>query len=272
VHAIVQRAYNLAWNRPSAEKATIDPSMDGVVEDSAICSPLDALAAWHSSLVLAKALASTLATKSASPKGTVVSELQHAVQSAPPNSQAQLRAFVAQAVVLDDNRDARIAAALDALPSMSNSSDVGLMNVVDSSPVATDVRKALTLAKCLSLITSPSADARRRAIFVVNNTYLPEITTTLLSFVAAHKVLTLFMNDADLQSETSAGLERIAKSLRMWVGHETGKRSGLSNKIRSRIVVSCLEASTALVGLMEKAELAADIDDGYVSASTKDDD
>ena len=36
-------------------------------------------------------------------------------------------------------------------------------------------------------------------------------------------------------------------------------------------VASCLEASTALVGLKEKEEVAADVDDGYVSASVKED-
>jgi hypothetical protein len=270
VPAIVQRAYNLAWNRPSAEKTVIDPSMDGVVEDFAICSPLDALAAWHSSFVLAKALTSTLATKNSPPVEGVISDLDLAFQSAPPNSQAQLRALVAQAVVLDDDRDARIIAAMDALPTSSSSATSGLMNPVDNAPVAADVRKALTLAKCLSLIASCSPDARRRAIYVVNNTYLPEITTTILSFVAAHKVLCQFMQDPQLRADTSAGLERIAKSLRMWVGHETGKRSGLSNKVRGRIVASCLEASTALVGLKEKDDVG-DVDDGYVSASVKED-
>lgn len=272
VPAIVQRAYNLAWNKPSAEKTIVDPSMDGVVEDSAMCSPLDALAAWYSSLILGKALATSLATKSSSSKENAALDLELALQSAPPNSQAQLRALVVHAVVLDDDRDVRIMAALDALPTTPGSNDSGLMNIVDNAPVATDVRKALTLAKCLSLIASQSAEARRRAIFVVNNTYLPEITTTLLSFTAAHKVLSLFMQDKDLQAETGAGLERIARSLRMWIGHETGKRSGLSNKVRGRIVASCLEASTALVGLKEREEAAADVDDGYASASVKEDD
>jgi hypothetical protein len=272
VPAIIQRAYNLAWNRPSAEKTTIDPSIDSVVEDFAICSPLDALAAWYSSFVLAKALTSTLATKSASPKDGVISDLDLALQSAPPNSQAQLRALVAQAVVRDDDRSTRIVVALDALPSSTSSNATGLMNPVDNAPVAADVRKALTLAKCLSLVGMNSATARRRAVDEVNNTILPEITTTLLSFVAAHKVLNSFMQDLQLQADTSSGLERIAKSLRMWVGHETGKRSGLSNKVRGRIVASCLEASTALVGLKEKDESTGDVDDGYVSASVKEDD
>jgi hypothetical protein len=271
VPAIVQRAYNLAWNRPSAEKTIIDPSMDGVVEDSAICSPLDALAAWYSSFVLAKALTSSLATKTSSQKEDVAANLDLALQSAPPNSQAQLRALVAHAVVLDDDRDKHIVAALDGMPSTHSSHSIGLMNPVDNAPVAADVRKALTFAKCLSLIASSSPDARRRAVLVVNNTYLPECTTTLLSFAAAHKIMTLFMQDPQLQADTSAGMERIAKSLRMWVGHETGKRSGLSNKVRGRIIASCLEASTTLVGLKEKEDVA-NVDDGYVSASVKEDD
>ncbi|KAH7068291.1 hypothetical protein BKA63DRAFT_111567 [Paraphoma chrysanthemicola] len=269
VPAIVQRAYNLAWNRPSAEKTVVDVSMDGVVEDFSMSSPLDALAAWYSSLILKKALAATLATKSSSLKDKVISDLDLALQTAPPNSQAQLRVLVAQAVVFDNDRDARIATALKALPSTSEANDASLMNLVDTTPVAADVRKALTFAKCLSLIASPSTQARRRATFVINNTYLPEVTTTLLSFVGAHKVVTLFMQDKDLQAETSAGLERIVKSLRMWVGHETGKRSGLTDKVRSRVVKTCLDTSKALVGLKQKEK--DDVDDGYVSSSVKDD-
>jgi hypothetical protein len=269
--AIVQRAYNLAWNRRSAEKTVVDPSIDGVVEDIAICSPLDALAAWYSSSVLRQGLASTLATKHDSPKDSVILDLDLALRAAPPNSQAQLRALVAQAVVLDDDRNARIATALDALPSTSSTKEMTLMNLVDNAPLAVDVCKALTLAKCLLLVSSSSPDTRRRATFVINNMHMPENTTTLLSFVAAHKVLTLFMQNKQLQADASAGLERIASSLRMWVGHETGRRSGLSNKIRGRVVVSCLEASRVLVGLEEKEDIVGDVDDGYVSASVKDD-
>ncbi|KAI4639642.1 hypothetical protein J4E93_008996 [Alternaria ventricosa] len=272
VPAVVQRAYNLAWNRPSAEQTTVDTSMDAVVEDFAICSPLDALAAWYSSLVLNKGLAATLGAKNSSSKDNVVSDLALALRAAPPNSQAQLRALVAQAVVLDEDRNTRIAAALEALPSSPKPADAGFINVVGNGFVAVDVRKGLTLAKCLSLAASSNPEARRRAIFVINNTYLPECTTTLLSFVAAHKVLTQFMADDTLKKETSCGLERTASSLRMWIGHETGRRSGLTNKVRSRIISSCLDASKMLVGLAEsKKKDDADVDDGYASASVKDD-
>jgi hypothetical protein len=57
----------------------------------------------------------------------------------------------------------------------------------------------------------------------------------------------------------------------MWVGREAGRKSGLSNKVRSRIVSACLDASKSLVGLGEKKKEEGDVDDGYVSASVKDD-
>jgi hypothetical protein len=53
---VVQRAYNLAWNRPTSESGNDndndqDPGTDIVVGDNAIGSPLDALAAWASSTI-----------------------------------------------------------------------------------------------------------------------------------------------------------------------------------------------------------------------------
>ncbi|OSS51452.1 hypothetical protein B5807_03297 [Epicoccum nigrum] len=261
VPSIVQRAYNLAWNRPNAENTTNDLSMDSVVEDFAISSPLDALAAWYSSLVLNRGLAAYLAKKTS--ESTF--DLGLAFQTAPANSQAQMRALVADAVVSDEDRDARIAKALEALPKppSSKASEAGL-NIVGDGTVAVDVRKALTLAKCVSLMRSSNRSAHKRAIFVVNNTFLPETTTTLLSFVAGYKVLTHFMEDSSLQAQTSLGLERITSALRVWAGRETGRRSGLSNKARTRITEYCLKTSKTLVGL-------AEVDDGYVSASVKDD-
>lgn len=270
VPTIVQRAYNLAWNRPSAEKTIIDPSMDGVVEDFAISSPLDALAAWYSSLTLKRGLQGTLAAKSGSSKDSVLSDLELALQAAPPNSQAHFRALVAQAVIKDDDRDKCIDIAMKALPTSASSTTTGLMNAVDVAPVATDMRKALTYAKCLSLITFDSSEARQRAVDLINKSYLPGDTITLLSFVAAHKVLTQFLQDKQLQADTSAGLERIASSLRRWINQETDKRAGLSDKVKSQLVTTYSKAMHTLVGLSPKDEVA-DVDDGYVSSSVKDD-
>lgn len=270
VPSIIQRAYNLAWNHPIAEHTSADPAMDGVVEDFAISSPLDALAAWYSSYRLKRGLIGYLASKPDKVKETVKADLNLANQTAPPTSQAQLRALVAQAVLLDDDNSARIAAATGALPSppaTSQSKGATIMNLVGSMPIATDVRKALTLAKCHMLIHSSNASARQQAVFVVNNTRLPEITTSLLSFVAAYRVLAHFVKDPIVRAQSSHGLERMASSLRIWVGHETAKQSGLSNKIRGRIVSRCLDTSKMLVGLADRD----DVDPGYFSSSMKGD-
>ncbi|KAF2798178.1 hypothetical protein K505DRAFT_322050 [Melanomma pulvis-pyrius CBS 109.77] len=276
VPTIIQRAYNLAWNRPSAENTTLDESMDGVVEDFAICSPLDALAAWYSSYVLRRGLANYLGSKSGALRESVICDLKLATNTSPPTSQARVRALVAQAVVLDTDRSEHIATAFDALPSLpstssrsntSNSRRAKLINLVGDAPVAADVWKALTLAKCHALTESSNIEARRRAANVVNQTFLPEATMTLLSFVAGYKVLGHFIHDPSLKAQSSQGLERLASSLRMWVGHETGRRSGLSNNARGRIIGRCLDASKTLVGLAEPEE----IDDGYVSSSVKGD-
>ena len=267
IPSVVQRAYNLAWNRPSAEKTIVDASMDGVVEDFAISSPLDALAAWHSSFVLNQGLVSYLTSKSTTPKDGVIASLDLALRTAPPNSQAHLRAIVAHAVVLETDRDTYIAMALAALPSSpSTTQEPALIHSFSSPTLALDVRKALTLAKCLSLVSSSSVAACTRGTVVVNATHLPEPAMTLLSFVAAYKVLTRFMSNDALQAQAPQGLERIAGGLRVWVGRETGKRSGLGSKARARIVEECLGASKVLVG-MRKGDKGGDVDDGYVSAS-----
>ena len=266
---IIQRAYNLAWNRPVAEQTIADPCMDGVFGDFAISSPLDALAAWYSSHLLNQCLADSLKTGKASESTKY--NLNLAIRTAPPTSQAQLRALTAKAVLLEDDRAAHIATAFEALPSppaAASSTGTTLMNLVSGAPAAVDIRKALTLAKCLTLVDSSNPEAHRHAIYAVNNTFLPESTMTLLSFVAGYKVLEKFLQDRKLQAETNHGLERLAGTLRVWMGHDAGRRSGVDNKVRGRIVNRCLDASKMLVGLADRE----DFDPGYFSSSVKDDD
>ncbi|KAF2867645.1 hypothetical protein BDV95DRAFT_581444 [Massariosphaeria phaeospora] len=270
VPSIVQRAYNLAWNRPSAESTTADEIMDRVVGDMAICSPLDALAAWYSSYVLKKSLADSLATKSGLPKDNVDADLELAARTAPPTSQAHARALVAKAILFDNNRAANIIMAFEALPTpafASPSRDFSIMNLLGDTEPAADIWTTLKLAKCLSLVDSTNFEARQRAVTAVNNLLLVERHMTLLSFVAGYKILSQFIQSPTLRTEASHGLERLASTLRIWVGHESGRRIGLSSKARGRIINHCLDASKTLVGLAEPDE----IDDGYVSSSVNGD-
>jgi len=145
------------------------------------------------------------------------------------------------------------------------------MNIVGDAPTTADVKKALTLAKCLFLVeeqnTTKNVESRPRATFVVNNSYFPEASITLLSLVAALKVLNVFLQDDNLLSESKHGLERMVHSMRVWVGLETGRRSGLHSKTQCKIIERCLDASKMLVGMSGKDE---EIDAGYVSQSDTD--
>jgi hypothetical protein len=274
VPVIVQRAYNLAWNRPSPENTTMDESMDGVVEDFTICSPLDALAAWWSCYMLKKVLVGCLTSRTCTLTDSVEHDLGLAVHTAPPTSQAYLRALVAQAVVSDEKQKTYINQAAQAWPLSSprlrddnTSSSAPLINIVGNPPMAPDIQKAFTLAKCHIALESSSGQDRRQGVAVVNGHSFSEATTTLLGFVAGYRVLMRFMQDIALHADGGQGLEQLARSLRMWIGHESGKRTGLSNRIRARIIRKCLDASKTLVGLAESEEF----DDGYVSSSIKGD-
>lgn len=278
VDKIVQRAYNLAWNKPSAQNTDPDEAMDSVVEDFAISSPLDALAAWFSSFVLNRALVQYLESNNATPSKPVTADLDLAIRTAPSNSFSHVRALVARAILISKDRNASIIAAFDALPSQPHipalkdrlSPRAMLMNVADEDPMSTDVRKSLTLVKCLALakeyMVSGSNEARMRSTFVVNNTFLPEVRLTLLSFVAAYKVLVAFSDDAALLSESRQGLERVAGSVRVWIGREAGRRSGLSTKTKGRIVQTCVTVSKTLVGMHETVT-SDEGDAGYASQS-----
>ncbi len=116
---IIQRAYNLACDRPTRENTHgIDVGMDIVVEDFAIRSPLDALAAWLSSSALHTALLTALQTQNGTPDADrcLSPHLDLALHIAPPTSSAQTRVLAARAIFLPHERAANIAAVLAALP------------------------------------------------------------------------------------------------------------------------------------------------------------
>ncbi|CAJ2661547.1 unnamed protein product [Trifolium pratense] len=62
--SVAQRAYNLAWNLPTTRNSFLgNYFMDEVVDDFAIRSPLDAVAAWFSCLILQRAISRSLQIK-----------------------------------------------------------------------------------------------------------------------------------------------------------------------------------------------------------------
>ena len=212
VDSVVQRSYNLAWNRPSAENTEGEESMDNVAEDFGIASPLDALAAWWSTLVVNRVLVHSLDTPDEETRQILANDLQLAIRTAPPNSFAQIRALAVQAVLEPKNREANISLAVDALPRQSSSCNMSsrssspcpLINIMNENPVPPDVCIALTLAKCLALSENLEYESQLRATSAVNNLQLHQ-PLTLLSFTASLLVLERFTADKSLLGDARAG-------------------------------------------------------------------
>lgn len=203
---IVQRAYNLAWDRPTREDATgEDVGIDIVVEDYAIRSPLDALAAWTSSVALQRALLAW------DEDGRILSpshemNLELALQVAPPASSAYARALAARAVFFETDRESHVAGLLqDLLPTKwANGCDVDSSTsesvFVDSSipeRVRDDIESAVHCAATLALLKQPTrkTDTVNKAVDLLESIYLNSSDKSLLGFAAAHQLLLVLVKE-----------------------------------------------------------------------------
>lgn len=254
---MIQRAWNLAWNKPSANGTIANAARDSVVEDHAIRSPLDAVAAWYTNTTIDDTLADALSDN----VSTIDTEyyLRLALRVAPPASSTHVRALAAKAVLSKTNRNANIVTALEALPVLSPASG---MNLVNHAPASPDICTALTLAKMISLC-SPSSprSARMRAFDALTGLHLAPADFTLLTAIGAYRLLRIMSSRKDVPSQTEHDLEDLAGNLRVWVGTSSSKGSGLGVEGRGKVVRLCLSVAKQLGGWGEK-------DSGYVSNSS----
>ncbi|WPG98997.1 Hypothetical protein R9X50_00179900 [Acrodontium crateriforme] len=254
---MIQRAWNLAWNKPSAHGTTANSARDSVVEDHGIRSPLDAVAAWYANMIVDDALVDTLGNHPSTWDADYYVAL--AVSIAPPASSTQVRALATKAVLSNMNREANIVAALEALP--VSSSGTGAMNFVSHAPASPDVRTALTLAKLVSLLTPNASDStHRRAQDMLANLHLAPASFTLLSAVAAYRLLRTFRANRQKPACASRGLENMAASLRVWTGTSAGRTAGLDGESCGKVVDLCLSVARKVGGWDEA-------DSGYGSTT-----
>jgi hypothetical protein len=260
---MIQRAWNLAWNKPSAFRTRANIARDAVIEDHAIRSPLDAVAAWFANMTIDETLADSLG-KHASTLDTEY-YIGLAVSVAPPASGSFARALAAKAVLSGTNRDANILAALESLPAVAPSS--GEMNVVSHLPASPDIRPALTLAKLLAL-SSPNAPpaAHERALRTVEGLHLPPASFTLLTAVAAFRLLKALTSNShhllhQTRVEAKYGLEDLAANLRIWVGTSAGRSAGMGKEGCTEMIEMCLGVAKKVGGWDESRER----DSGYGS-------
>jgi hypothetical protein len=251
--------------------------MDSVVEDVHIASPLDALAAWWSTFVVNRVLAHSIDIQDQEVHDNLALDLDLALSTAPPPSSARIRALVARAVLISKNRSENIALALEALPepppSDGQSSPTSIssgINFINEAPLPTDIPIALTLAKCLALADSSDFQNHLLAASFVNR-FCPLTSTnySLLSFAAGLLVLERFANETSLLNDAHIGLEHLANSLRLWIGHKARRRTDLLTSVRARTVQRCLSAGKAIMGVIDSDDEEGDA--GYVSQGDHED-
>lgn len=267
---VIQRAYNLAWNLPTTENVAEDnDGMDAVVDDHAVRSPMDAVAAWWSSQEAQRALTENLAAETDDPvsQQTVEGHLREALRAAPIASTAQARALVARAVLVDEKRGESIASALQTVQPTRSAQPLATdtnVTALESVPTETslDVQVALSCATAIArLHRADSFSPPRGSVQLVEKIAQPGVTATmsLLGCTALFKLMTELHSHPKAVEAFGSSLERLAGSLRIWIGSTPGEKCGLDQDVRHRIVDQCLGITKTIVGM--------ETDTGYGSMS-----
>lgn len=268
---IVQRAHNLAFNRPTT--FDIDADVDGmnaVVEDPAVRSPMDAVAAWWSSLVLQRVLSASLTqwVDKGEQAKSMADDINTAIKVAPIGSNAQLRALVAKAVIFDEKRGANIATVLKALgpsvnPDKHPQYSQGVPPLIDapSSSITPDPDVQLALRCAMAIAHLQRFEVPPHSALTVVDTILPGSTEglSLLGCAAAFHLMERLHNHAIAAEACASALERLSGTLRLWIGSEEGNRPGLDRDIRQKMVERCLNVTKSIIGM----------DQGYATMSDR---
>ncbi|KAF5569895.1 myc-type bHLH transcription factor [Fusarium phyllophilum] len=268
---VIQRAHNLAFNTDTDYNVvTAMDGMDSVVDDTAIGSPLDAVAAWWSTQFLHRILVATL-EKDEETLSTKVEDIELTIKTAPLGSTAQARAIVARAVLVDKARGANIASALQ---SMGNEKVDALLSssicVVDSSFQAStpDLRLALRCAMAIAHLrrVECTPGSTHQGLRVIES-IMTRGNTPQMSLIGCTATLELMeeLYEHKAAAETfQASLERLSGGLRLWMGGSPGEKCGVASDVREKVVSRCLAINKTMVGI--------DSDTGYGSLDECEDD
>lgn len=273
--SIVQRAHNLAWNRSTEHNAIgITDGMDTVVDDLAVRSPMDAVAAWWSNMTLQSALTNSLLVceeNEADTIRTIEDNVSLAIRTAPIGSIAQNRALVARALLFDEKRSINIMAALQAIgpvtPALSSHNGSGRSSPsAPSTPIKllppslvmnTEMRTSLLCAMAIAHLQKFSPPEEPVDIYGVIDQIHPISDMGLLGYTATFKLMDRLAGHEFAAEACADTLERLSGTLRIW----TGKDCGLEPEVRQQMVERCLAVTRGVVGM------GVDTDTGYGSMS-----
>ena len=259
---ILQQAHDLAYNTNNSTYTGVDQGFDTVIKDISIRSPLDALAAWYSSLVLQGVFVAALKSKSsASSKKRIQTDLAIALRTAPTASAAHLRALAANAVLADEDKEQFLFRALQVFEEDRQSRQLPQHNAAVTTTV--DIRVAIRCAMALALLKKGNVTEATR-LFGDLDWRAGDVAANfgLLGFVASWKTLTTFVGeDAEWAKDAGENVNRAAGMLRVWISDRKVGRLGVANRDWRRVVDFCLGLQRKVAGM----EAVEGVDDGYVS-------
>jgi hypothetical protein len=265
VDDIIQRAHNLAWDRPTMYGIATDiEGMDGIVDDAAVRSPMDAVAAWWSSMTLHRALSTSVASETETPEiaASISDDIELAISVAPIGSNAQLRAMVARAVLVDEDREGSISAA--EMAQELNESDPQHDSPLGAASTGTtdpDLAMAMRCASAISYLShyaSPDETVLTNIQAVMPD---PSRPASLLSCAAAFKLMNALHTNSAYAEACATALEAFTGGLRVLVGSAaSGDGSGLTEDVKHCMVDRCIAITKSIVGM-------TDDDTGYGSMS-----
>ncbi|KAK4219823.1 sterol regulatory element-binding protein 1 [Rhypophila decipiens] len=275
---IIQRAHNLAWNKHTTYNVVDEiDGMNTVVDDPAVRSPMDAVAAWYSSFILHHALVNSLANsvdKVPDTDRSVSEDITLAVALAPIGSNAQIHGLIARATLISEKRGASIAAAIQALGPSSNPDkhpqySKGVPPLIDSpmAPIAPDMDAQVALKRAMAIaqlqkFAEPSNDAVTMINTTIYGSTLEDMT--LLGYTAAFHLMEYLHGHGVARDACAGSLERLAGGLRIWVGSSAGHKAGLDGNRRQQMIDRCLAITKSMVGI--------EADPGYASMDECDED
>lgn len=279
--SIIQRAHNLAWNRPTSHNAIgVTDGMDTVVEDTAVLSPMDAVAAWWSNMTLQTALTNSLLIREEEDgdiKQLVDDGITMAIRTAPVGSVAQHRALVARAVFSNEKRGANIAAVIQAIGPLANSVFVNetVEAADEGSGLATpqikippsmlseaEIYMCLQCAKAIAHLQRYAPPEEPVSVYsIIEEEIHISDDMSLLGYAAAFTLMERLASHTCAAEACSSALERLAGSLRIWAGKDVG----LAQEVKQEMVERCLAVTRAVVGMNMET------DTGYGSMSGSDD-
>lgn len=201
--AVVQRAYNLMYERPTGEHGDVeDVLMDVVAEDHAVRSALDAIGSWWSSQSLRRALVSSLENSVGEHKlsSAVEPEVLAALHASPPGSAADTRALALHAVFFSRKRHDFYLRAMHALPQAYDGSGSATPKsgmhgpyFIDSSTPASACSEIRILLHCaMTMGILESQEDTEEAIAHFSSLVVKPDDLTLLSFSVIYFVLGQF--------------------------------------------------------------------------------